>query len=272
MRIVYLVRDKELRLVSAITRAETFAKQVAIIDVGSKDTTLDLAEKKGAHTIPMDRDCTIPEIARELLKLEPIDMTLIIHLSDTWRLRDLPVNVNRTYEGRDVNLALAHHTDVDPGDSESVLFSEAELEMLAATPEGLAALAECDGDDRCIDLPASLNVRVHLAKRPTQPQKRESLATASRFAQLFHWMLSSKHPLILFGLPGLVCFSIGFALTGDVVDQFQSMNSISLGVSLATAAVTLIGLFAMMTSLMLYILGKQVRQIQRQYDDWPASE
>ena len=70
----------------------------------------------------------------------------------------------------------------------------------------------------------------------------------------------------------LVCFIIGFTLTGDVVDEFQSMNSITLGVSLATAAVTLIGLFAMMTSLMLYILGKQVRQIQRQYDDWPTPE
>jgi hypothetical protein len=28
----------------------------------------------------------------------------------------------------------------------------------------------------------------------------------------------------------------------------------------------------MMTSLMLYILGKQVRQIQRQYDDWPSND
>ena len=98
------------------------------------------------------------------------------------------------------------------------------------------------------------------------------MATASRFAQLFHWMLSSRHPLILFGLPGLIFFIIGFRLTGNVVGEFEKMNSISLGVTLATSAVTLIGLFAMMTSLMLYILGKQVRQIQRQYDDWPSND
>jgi len=272
VRIVYLVKNKELRVVSAITRAETFAKDVVVIDMGSTDTTLDMADQKGAKTIAMQSDCTIPEIARELLKLEELEMTLVIHLSDAWRLRDLPVNVNRTYEGRDINLALAHYTDVEPGDFETVIYADAELDLLAATPKGLAALAECSPEEKCVDLPSSLNVRVHLAKQPTQPLKRESLATASRFAQLFHWMLSSRHPLILFGLPGLVCFIIGFTLTGDVVDEFQSMNSITLGVSLATAAVTLIGLFAMMTSLMLYILGKQVRQIQRQYDDWPTPE
>ena len=103
MRIVYLVRNKELRVVSAITRAETFAKDVVIIDMGSSDATLDMADKKGAKTIAMERDSTIPEIAAELLKLDEQEMTLVIHLSDTWRLRDLPVNVNRTYEGRDIS-------------------------------------------------------------------------------------------------------------------------------------------------------------------------
>ncbi len=272
MRIVYLTRDKELRIVSAITRAETFADEVVVIDVGSKDTTLDLAEKSGCKTIPMDKDCSIPDIACELLKLDEAEMTLVIHLSDTWRLRDLPVNVNRTYEGRAINLALAHDTVAESGDVEGILFSEAELEFLAATPDGLKALSKCKDEDSCIDLPSSLNIRVHLASRPIHPTKRESLATASRFAQLFHWMLSSRHPLILFGLPGLIFFIIGFRLTGNVVGEFEKMNSISLGVTLATSAVTLIGLFAMMTSLMLYILGKQVRQIQRQYDDWPSND
>ena len=122
MRIVYLTRDKELRIVSAITRAETFADEVVVIDVGSKDTTLDLAEKSGCKTIPMDKDCTIPDIASELLKLDEVEMTLVIHLSDTWRLRDLPVNVNRTYEGRAINLALAHDTIVESGDVEEIHF------------------------------------------------------------------------------------------------------------------------------------------------------
>ena len=98
VRIVYLVKNKELRVVSAITRAETFAKEVVVIDMGSADTTLDMADKKGAKPIAMQSDCPIPEIARELLKLEELEMTLVIHLSDAWRLRDLPVNVNRTYE------------------------------------------------------------------------------------------------------------------------------------------------------------------------------
>ena len=77
MRIVYLVKNKELRVVSAITRAETFAKDVVVIDMGSTDATLDMADKKGVKTIAMQSDSTIPEIARELLKLEELEMTLL---------------------------------------------------------------------------------------------------------------------------------------------------------------------------------------------------
>ena len=34
---------------------------------------------------------------------------------------------------------------------------------------------------------------------------------------------------------------------------------------------TLMGLFAMMVGLILYILGKQVKQIQSQYQHWPKN-
>ena len=83
---------------------------------------------------------------------------------------------------------------------------------------------------------------------------------------MFYWMLETKHPLFLFGIPGIVLFILGFRLSGNVVDTFNELNSVSIGVTLTTIAMTLIGLFAMMVALILYIMGKQVEQIQSQYD------
>ena len=54
-------------------------------------------------------------------------------------------------------------------------------------------------------------------------------------------------------------------LNGMNVDTFNELNSVSIGVTLTTIAMTLVGLFAMMVALILYIMGKQVEQIQSQY-------
>ena len=78
-------------------------------------------------------------------------------------------------------------------------------------------------------------------------------------------MLETKHPLFLFGIPGIVLFVLGYKLSGNVVDTFSELNSVSIGVTLTTIAMTLIGLFAMMVAIILYIMGKQVEQIQSQY-------
>jgi hypothetical protein len=83
-------------------------------------------------------------------------------------------------------------------------------------------------------------------------------------------MLESKHPLISFGIPGVVLFTVGYLLSRDVIGTFDEVNSVSLGVALATFAVTIVGLLAIMSSLILYILGKQVKQIQLHYQEWPG--
>jgi hypothetical protein len=82
-------------------------------------------------------------------------------------------------------------------------------------------------------------------------------------------MLESKHPLLLFGIPGIVLFFLGYRLSGNIVGALEEINSTSIGVTLATIAMTLIGLFSIMVALILYIMGKQVEQIQSQYD-WPS--
>jgi hypothetical protein len=73
----------------------------------------------------------------------------------------------------------------------------------------------------------------------------------------------------LFGIPGVVLFILGYKLSGNVIGTLEELNSTSISVTLATIAMTLIGLFGIMVALILYIMGKQVEQIQSQYD-WPG--
>jgi len=71
---------------------------------------------------------------------------------------------------------------------------------------------------------------------------------------------------MLIGLPGLVLFVLGIQLSGNVIDQFKELNSTSLGVTLATVAVTLVGLFALMTAILLWIMEKQVASLHHQVE------
>jgi hypothetical protein len=113
------------------------------------------------------------------------------------------------------------------------------------------------------DLDVSVDLRVVELDQPLGPPQRESLASASRFAQLFYWMLESRHPLILFGVPGVIFFLLGFEMAQELIAFDGPHDSVSLGVALAAFAATLVGVFSLTTSLILYVLGKQVGRVPR---------
>jgi hypothetical protein len=168
---------------------------------------------------------------------------------------------------------MAFQVDKEEGvNPQEVIYESATVTHLAASRFGLEALSEASPNSSPIDLPSELKVRVIPSKVPPVIQQRESLATASKFAQLFYWMIESKHPLLLFGIPGTILFIIGFKLSGNALGNFNEWNQSTVGFGLAVIAVTLIGLFSMMVGIILYIMGKQVGNIQAQYDDWPKTE
>ena len=150
--------------------------------------------------------------------------------------------------------------------AEELVFGSLEVDYLFLSNRGLDELARANSMTSTVNFPSELRVRVIESSGKIKLPQRQSLATASRFAQLFYWMLETKHPLFLFGIPGIVLFVLGYRLSGNVVDTFSELNSVSIGVTLTTIAMTLIGLFAMMIALILYIMGKQVEQIQSQYN------
>ncbi len=271
LRVIGIGQDIELRVVSFLTRARQVTDDVVFIDLGSEDETKILVEEIGC-TLLETKENDLQRISNVLIEseLEPVDNYLIINVNKEWSLREFPLHLNRSREGWDVYVGLVSDSvDVDTP-SKSVL-SQSKFQHASLSNEGLQELSSSLDSSTAHDLSDNLRVRiVKSTALPTLPQ-RESLATASRFAQLFMWMIQSRHPLFLFGIPGLVLFILGYRLSGGVVDTFTELTTESLGVTFATIAMTLFGLFAMMIALMLYIMGKQVEQIQAQYE-WPNKE
>ena len=266
-RVVLIGRDIELRIVSLIVRCREVANEVLLFDTGSNDETVELANEVNCKVVHHDGEITPQLLAKALMSLETYDgLTLFLPISSQWKLSDLPLSVNRAREGWDIH----HLYRGAPTDEEGqgVLLSSTDLGHLVLSLRGAEHLLSLPEDATTEDISEDIRARFVKSDVPIQLPQRQSLATASRFAQLFYWMLESKHPLLLFGIPGVVLFVLGYRLSGDLASMFTELNSTSIGVSLITIAMTLIGLFAMMVALILYIMGKQVARIQNQYN-WP---
>jgi hypothetical protein len=271
LRIVLMGKDFELRFVSLAVRSRELADEVIILDLGSTDGTLELAESIGCRILKHSGETNAPLLSEVLLGDNPADNTLLVQINNRFKLRDLPLLVNRARENWDVHMSFISEAS-DKSNPQEVVYEDGNLSHLAASQAGLLALSKSELTDTPLELDQDLRVRVLHSKPSPKVQQRESLATASKFAQLFYWMLESKHPLLLFGIPGVVLFLVGYKLSGNVLDTFDEWNQTSVGVGLAVIGVTLMGLFAMMVGLILYIMGKQVKQIQAQYNHWPRED
>ena len=272
LRIVLMARDVELRIVSLIVRAREGADHVVLLDLGSNDSTVEYAQEVDCEVLHFNDEVNSQNIASYLINsnLESFDSTLILSITDEWRLRDLPLSINRAREGWDIHLS--HQVDeIKNSILDDIVLSEVHLQHIVLSRNGMKSIAKMGTQSLVSELDESLRVRIVQASKSVKIPQRESLATASRFAQLFYWMLETKHPLLLFGIPGTVLFTLGYRLSGNVVGALEELNSTSIGVTLATIAMTLIGLFGIMVALILYIMGKQVEQIQSQYN-WPSRE
>lgn len=270
LRIVLVGKDIELRVVSLIVRAREIADDVVFLDLGSNDTTVELTEEVGCQTLHFNSVFDAVHLAK-FLKASPLDAastTLAIHITDGWKLQDISLSINRARELWDLHIS---HQAEPTGDEQEapLVLSELEIRHVVMTEAGMDAMASISIEGTSDELEEGLRVRIVRGSHNVNIHQRESLATASKFAQLFYWMLESKHPLLLFGIPGVVLFILGYRLSGNIVGALEEINSTSIGVTLATIAMTLIGLFSIMVALILYIMGKQVEQIQSQYD-WPS--
>ena len=270
MRIVLVVRNQALRVASAVVRAQDFAEHVNVMNLGGDSEVAKLARESGAEVIEHHGATDAPTIARILLsELEQMGRTVIISLDSDWKLSDMARTVGLSKQGHDVFIAFKNRDknpekgskDLSVVGPDTYTYSEAFIQFAYCSQAGLEAVASQGEFAVPADLSDAIDLRVVELDPPAGPEKRESLASASRFAQFFYWMLESKHPLILFGVPGVVFFWVGFEMANELISFQGPHDSVSIGVALAAFAATLVGVFSLTASLVLYVLGKQVNRM-----------
>ena len=267
-RIILLGRNLELRIISLIVRAREISQEVVFFDLGSEDETIELVKEVGCPIYNLDSNLSIQDISKYILQSD-LDLgytNLVIRISEDWKLSDFPIVENRAKESWDIFIAFTSEENEIIEDANQIVLNSIDFSHLVLSKNGLEELSKTSPISNALELDEKLKVRVARLQKAIRLPQRESLASASRFAQLFYWMLETRHPLLLFGIPGIVLFVLGYKLSGNVIDTFSELNTTSIGVTLTTIAMTLVGLFAMMVALILYIMGKQVEQIQSQYD------
>tara|TARA_B110000444_G_scaffold261489_1_gene314118 strand:- start:8487 stop:9320 length:834 start_codon:yes stop_codon:yes gene_type:complete len=267
-RIILLGRDLELRIISLIVRAREISEEVVFFDLGSNDLTVELAEDFNCRVLHYNSELGCKDVSKYILDSSlDLNMTnLVLRVTDDWKISDFPIIENRVRESWDIYIAFTNEDSKGLQDDNDIIIDSIDFSHMVLSRSGIEELSKTSPLSNAMDFDMDLKVRVSRTQKSIRLPQRESLASASRFAQLFYWMLETRHPLLLFGIPGIVLFVLGYKLSGNVVDTFSELNTTSIGVTLTTIAMTLIGLFAMMVALILYIMGKQVEQIQAQYD------
>lgn len=277
MRLVYVARNQALRLGSAVTRGFDFADEVIVITLDENEEQNQIVIEAGGSIINHSRDPHAPELAKTLLSLdeEYSGTTVAIGLDSDWKLKDLPRHVALSRTRNDIYIAFKHRSSNTRSEKtldeskaltiSSYSYRDASISVCILSPNGLKALARASNDEKPADLPRELKVRIIELEQKKAKKELESLTSASRFAQLFYWMLESKHPLIIMGIPGIVFFTVGYQMASALIDIGGPHDTVSIGVALAAFAVTFIGVLSLVSGLVLYVLGKQIDKVQLEY-------
>lgn len=272
MDICFVTRNQALRIGSAVTRALEFTKYVHVIQLTIDEEEKDIAIKCGANVIHHSDWSTAPEIATTLQGMINSDQIIVISLDDDWRLSNLPLMYTTARTAPDVLLALKMDGQNQSKNDEKIIqadshaYSEVIIQHAICTKEGLKAISEQDRNDTPGDLPEKFRVLVIKVKSSAKVSNQQSLTSITGFSRLLYWMLESRHPLILFGLPGAIMFWVGFQMADQLVDIGGPHDTVGVGVALAAFAATLIGVFAITTSMILFVLSKQVERIQAEFN------
>ena len=277
MRLVFVARNQSLRLGSAVGRGTDFADEVIVIALEDDEEQRKLVEKAGGIFVVHEGTPHAPDLARTLvnLNLEKAANTIAIGLDKDWKLKDLPMHIALSRSRHDIYIAFKHRSANDrtedvPSEDKAITiasysYENAAISVCAFTHEGLLALSKADVSERPADLPRDLAVRIIELDAPPSNNQRESLTSASRSAQLFYWMLESKHPLIVLGIPGIIFFTVGYQMAEALIDIGGPHDTVSIGVAMAAFAVTFIGVLSLVSGLVLYIMGKQIDKVQLEF-------
>ena len=147
LRLIYVGRDIELRIISLLVRASELASEVVLIDLGSNDRTVELADEYGCEVLHYNKgEVTAPELAKLIVDSKGSDdySNLVIYIDDDWKLRELPVVVNRYTEGWDIYIAFNNSESTTELIVEELVICSLDIDHMVLSRRGLEELSKAN--------------------------------------------------------------------------------------------------------------------------------
>lgn len=273
--------EEETSIGSVVVAAKNIAGEVVVVDDGSTDDTADIAKAAGARVIRHGENKGKGAAIRTLFQhaqTEDVDAVVLIDGDGQHDPEDIPEVVWPVVEGIcDVTIgsrymegdrtetplyrrfgqkvldrltASSSGTDLSDTQSGFRAFSPEAIRELAIRTDGMGVESEMIGDASEKDLKISevpIDVKYDDVDGQTYNPLRHGLSVMAFVLQL----VRDRHPLLFFGVPGVVFLGAGGLLGIDVILTYQSPRPVSPIFAALTGFVVIVGLLLVFCGLVL---------------------
>jgi len=277
--------NEERSIARVVLEARRYVDRVIVCDDGSTDMTGEIAEALGALVIKHERNIGKGAAMRSLFKkARELDADVVVTLDADGQHdpKDIPKLVNALIkEGVNIvvgsrfinsvdeipsyrafgNKMLNLFTDKKVTDTQSGfrVYDKKSLEMLNPAEMGMGVDSELlikarDLGLKIIEVPISVNYKVE------RPSKLNPLYHGLDVVLSIVKYLSTRRPLIFYGIPGLSALIIALFFWLWTFKIFTVTRGINTNIALIALGATLVGLMLMTTAIILWVLISVLRE------------
>jgi len=275
---------------SVVLSAKQYADLVLVIDDGSTDKTVDVAEAAGAivlqHEHNQGKGAAVNTAFREAKRFQAKALVLIDgdgqhHTEDISAVLQpiltdqADISVGSRFLGIKSDIpsyrrfgqhALTLATNIGSGvrltDSQSGFraFSPAAIQCLSFRGTGFSIESEMQF---LIREHALRTAEVPISVIYTEPAKRNPVRHGAIVISGIVRLISQGKPLFFFGLPGIALLALGLMLGVTVVHIYERTQELAVGYAMITVLLTIVGILAIFVGLMLNALRTWMQEVRR---------
>ena len=243
--------NEEKNITTIVKDCKKFADGVIVCDDGSTDDTAKLAEAEGAVVLQHKKNQGYGSAISTLFdycRKENADIMLTIDGDGQHSTDQIPLLFNAITK---------HKVDVAIGsrflnDDDTPAYRKAGIKIITSATNYATHLKVSNKGLSLAEVPINISYEGDTSKQNPISHGTSVFATTMKY-------VSIRHPLLFYGLPGIVLFISGLVIAATFIDAYLFEQSIYYGSLLGSVVLILLGSILMVTSILLYSMANLFR-------------